>query len=619
LVEPYKAGLITEWGIKKFNLDDLYVRFFRLAERRIAEMTGKGVVCYISNFSYLGDPSFVVMRRRFLAEFDAFWFDCLNGDSRETGKLTPEGKPDPSVFSTEWNREGIRVGTAIGLMVRKAPRAARPSVGFRHFWGVTKRADLLASLSEGQLLAVSQTARSSVPRYEPVRPDAANRYSFRPLDVAAPYLTWPKLTDLCAEPPSNGLMEKRGGALMDIDRAALEKRMRMYYDPKANWETLKASKTGLTEDAARYDARKARAKVLAAEKYRPDRMLRYALRPFDTRWCYFSAVRPLWNEPRPTLFAQCWEGNAFLLSRVNASRDPEGPPFYFVPGLSDDHLLAPDASCFPLRLRAVVAEPAQTGLFADEAIPIANLSPAARAYLAALDIPDPDSDAEIVPGLRAYELIWLHTLAVGYAPAYLRENADGIRGDWPRIPLPAGRAAVLASAALGRQVAALLDTERPVSGVTAGAIRPELKPVAALGRVGGGSLNPDAGDLDVTAGWGHAGKEGVTMPGKGRVAEHAAGQAPFAMPGASYDIYLNDVACWRNVPARAWEYTIGGYQVIKKWLSYREKTLLGRGLTAEEAQEVTHMARRITALVLLEPALDANYAAVVAETYAWQK
>ena len=67
LVEPYKKDLNKPaaaggWGIKKFNLDDLYVRFFRLAERRIAEMSGKGVVSFISNFSYLSDPSFVVMR-----------------------------------------------------------------------------------------------------------------------------------------------------------------------------------------------------------------------------------------------------------------------------------------------------------------------------------------------------------------------------------------------------------------------------------------------------------------------------------------------------------------------------------------------------------------------------
>ena len=59
------------------------------------------------------------MRQRFLKEFDTLWFDCLNGDSRETGKLTPDGKPDPSVFSTEYNREGIRVGTAIGLLCER--------------------------------------------------------------------------------------------------------------------------------------------------------------------------------------------------------------------------------------------------------------------------------------------------------------------------------------------------------------------------------------------------------------------------------------------------------------------------------------------------------------------
>ena len=120
LVEPYKVGLQSRWGIKKFNLDDLYIRFWRIAERRIAQATGEGVVCFISNFSWLNGPSFAVMRERLLNEFDTIWVDNLNGDSRETGKLTPESKPDPSVFSTEFNREGIRVGTAIVTMARRA-------------------------------------------------------------------------------------------------------------------------------------------------------------------------------------------------------------------------------------------------------------------------------------------------------------------------------------------------------------------------------------------------------------------------------------------------------------------------------------------------------------------
>ena len=83
------------------------------------------------------------------------------------------------------------------------------------------------------------------------------------------------------------------------------------------------------------------------------------------------------------------------------------------------------------------------------------------------------------------------------------------------------------------------------------------------------------------------------------------------------DVYLNDVAYWRGVPSGVWSYTIGGYQVMKKWLSYREKALLGRDLKVEEVREVTRMARRIAAILLLQPQLDANYLAVKAATYPW--
>lgn len=62
---------------------------------------------------------------------------------------------------------------------------------------------------------------------------------------------------------------------------------------------------------------------------------------------------------------------------------------------------------------------------------------------------------------------------------------------------------------------------------------------------------------------------------------------------------------------------MGGYQLIEKWLSYRERSLLGRALTIDEVTEVTHMARRIAALLLLQPALDANYRAVKADLYVW--
>ena len=245
-------------------------------------------------------------------------------------------------------------------------------------------------------------------------------------------------------------------------------------------------------------------------------------------------------------------------------------------------------------------------------------------------MPDPDLDTETAG------LIWLHALAVGYAPDYLTENADGIRQDWPRVPLPDTAEALQHSARLGREIAALLDTETTVPGVTAGNIRNELKVLAVITKVGGGPLNPDTGDLALIAGWGYGGKDGVTMPGKGKAVqrdytpeERAAIREGAAALGLSpeqalahlgegtYDIYLNDVAYWRNIPAKVWNYYIGGYQVIKKWLSYREQPLLGRSLTPDEVEEVTRMARRLAAIVLLEPALNVNYQAVKASPYVW--
>jgi hypothetical protein len=89
----------------------------------------------------------------------------------------------------------------------------------------------------------------------------------------------------------------------------------------------------------------------------------------------------------------------------------------------------------------------------------------------------------------------------------------------------------------------------------------------------------------------------------------SANQAP------SLDIFLNDIACWRDVPETVWDYTIGGYQVIKKWLSYHEKPFLGGGLTPDKVRYVTEMARRLTALIVLQSCLDDNYRNVIRTIY----
>ena len=109
------------------------------------------------------------------------------------------------------------------------------------------------------------------------------------------------------------------------------------------------------------------------------------------------------------------------------------------------------------------------------------------------------------------------------------------------------------------------------------------------------------------------------MPGRGRAEPraHAPGEADTeahaTLLGArTLDVWMNAATCWRNVPERVWEFRVGGYQVLKKWLSYRDSSILDRGLTAEEVEHVQATARRVAAILLLGPALDAAHRACAA-------
>ena len=114
-------------------------------------------------------------------------------------------------------------------------------------------------------------------------------------------------------------------------------------------------------------------------------------------------------------------------------------------------------------------------------------------------------------------------------------------------------------------------------------------------------------DFTVTAGWGHFGAGETVMPGLGCTVERAytpEEQDAFddALPvlgDTTFDVYLNERAFWSNVPAAVWDYKLGGYQVLKKWLSYREQGILGRSLKPEDVQHFTDTARRIAAILRL--------------------
>lgn len=554
------------------GLNELYVRFFRMAERRIVEMNqpAQGVICFISNYSWLDGLSFTGMRERYLDAFDKIWIDNLHGD-RIISEYSPDGRTSETVFAIEGNSPGIKIGTAISLFVKSGKGQAK--VLYRDMnqaRAADRRAALLANLDG----------------YEPLKPVLEIGLPLKPRAISKGFLNWPPLLELF--PVSfPGVKTSRDDVVVDIDRDRLVKRMEQYFNPKINHDQMRQISPSAMTSTGRFKAEEARDQLIKRE-FLPDKTVRYCYRPFDMRWLYWEPETKLLDEKRTDYFPQVFQGNIWFTCTTRSRKQDFYLP-HVTSVLTDLNVIEANVQLFPLLLHA------QQATLLERAGRKPNLSEAAAAYLRALKAMPED--------------LFYHTLAILHAPAYRTENGGALRQDWPRVPLPESKKTLLASAELGRQVAALLNTEQPVPGITEGKVRPELKSIAIPTRVNGKQLNPDAGDLDVTAGWGHAGKEGITMPGKGKIEQHE----------NAYDVYLNNVALWKNVPVDVWDYTIGGYQVIKKWLSYREKELLGRGLTLDEVQEVTNIARRIAALLSLQPALDANYSIVKSATHQWQR
>ena len=283
---------------------------------------------------------------------------------------------------------------------------------------------------------------------------------------------------------------------------------------------------------------------------------------------------------------------------------------YVIPfWLADDARPAHPAGAVPLF--DIQAEGAGTGAGRP------NLSERALEYLAGIGV----TDAGLSPESAA--LIWLHALAVGYSPLYLEENGDAIRNDWPRVPLPATIGGLRASAKLGQRIADLLDldTNDAVLGPLASERR---RTIAVLTKAGGGAVMPERGDLAITAGWAieqtRVQRSGavsrIVMPGGGKaLIRHRADDERGSLSSSELDllgtgvvdVYLNDDVYWRGIPQAVWDFKVGGFQVLRKWLSYRASNILERDLTLAEVRVFTSICLRLTELVLLGPELDSNY------------
>ena len=561
------------------GLNDPYVRFFRMAERRIVEKTGRGVVCFISNFSWLDKPSFTGMRERYLEVFDMVRIDCLNGDIRSGGK-TPDGNTDGNVFTTD-NTEGIKLGTAVATLVRKSEHAPAREIAFRHLWGEAK-------FKREKLLESSEAKPETM--YENVEPILLLGLPFTPAKtkVSEGWFNCPALPDLF---PTSfpGVKTSRDSFLVDTDLERLKTRITDYFNPSLSHEEIARSYPRVMQNTKRFNAQSVRNMLVARGGPNESGFIRHVYRPFDNRWLYWEAETKLLDEKRADYRPHVFEGNIWLATPAKQRKEWSPPPVAF--SIGDINHMDSSTTYVPLWLF-------DEGLNAVNSERRPNLSESAQSYLKRI-------------GASAEDLFH-YALATLHDPAYRATNSDALRVEWPRIPLPdwpnggakdAGEV-IAQSATRGRELACLLDSDAPVPGVTLAPLRPEIAVIGVPSTARGGQMMGD--DFTVTADWGRL-RAGAVNSGTGCLVERtyteeeraAFSDALPVLGEKAFDVYLNERALWRCIPAAVWNYKLGGYQVLKKWLSYRESDILGRPLKPEEVQHFTDTARRIAGILML--------------------
>ena len=368
--------------------------------------------------------------------------------------------------------------------------------------------------------------------YEKVTPNLELGLPFKPIAAIQSWFDWPTLVDLF--PVSfPGAKTNRDGFLVDIDLTRLRARIGDYFNRDLDHEEVARRYPVIMKTASHFDALSTRTTLLQRGGPNESGFVKFAYRPFDTRWLYWEADTKLLNDKRAAYKSQVFAGNVWLEARQRDGKETfsRGTLVREFAGDFGNGL----SHFFPLWLRD--GGDLLTNHH-DRHRP--NISASAQRYLDRLDLD--------------VECLFHHVIATLHDSAYRSANAGALHLEWPRIPMPdwpdgtaAGAAEELvASAARGRELAALLDSDTPVAGVTTGALRSELAVIAVPTTIESSNMAGD--DFAVSAGWGHFGTGKAVMPGQGRIVgrDHTedertalADEIP-TLGDTTFDVYLNE-------------------------------------------------------------------------------
>jgi len=399
IMEDYKKEPGGKIKLQERNakwLNDDYVKFIRQGEYYI-EKNGEGVLAYITNHSYLDNPTFRGMRWHLLNTFDDIYVLDLHG-STQRREVTPDGKPDKNVFD-------IQQGVSIIIAVKKN-QAQKGLANLYHsdFWGDRKsKYDRLNASSVNSI------------NWEKLSP-SDNQYLFVPRDnslyekyeafLSVDELFTSKTTGIVTARDALTIHERKEDliktikdfSLLDVEDArqkySLGKDVRDWSVSGAQQDLLK---TNLDEDLCK--------------------PILYRL--FDKRWTYYTGKsKGFLCMPRGEVMKHFHRGENIGL--ITARSNKSGRPDHFFLSKYMSEAKTGESSTQSIIIPLYRYESTMGELETK----ISNFDPKIYSKI-----------KETIPNIKP-ESLFDYIYAVLHSPSYRDRYAEFLKSDFPRIPYP---------------------------------------------------------------------------------------------------------------------------------------------------------------------------------------
>jgi predicted helicase len=512
LMDRYKTAVRGERNIQP--LSDDYIKFIRFAHDRI-ERTGYGIIGMITNHSYLSGLIHRGMREELLKTFDEIYMLNLHGNAlmRETA---PDGGPDENVFD-------IRQGVAIALFVKKRESESSVKMKYADLWGLRK--GKYRYLLENDISTIEWQELEPVPPY----------FFFVPkkLDFRAEYETGWSVPDIFPV-ASVAVGTYLDHFVIDFDEDLLRSRIDTFRDEAlSNNEVEEKLKL---RDSGSWSLSAAR-KAIQSDSAWGDKIHNHLYRPFDVRAIFYCA--DVVARPRHEVMRHMLNENLGLLT-VRRIRTEIHQHFFITNLIADKSTISIRDNCIisPLYLYTTPEDTAGTFLATEEVTREPNLSSKFIATVKeklSLDfVPDGKGDLKKTFGP---EDILHYAYAVFHSPTYRERYAEFLKIDFPRLPLTSNLNLFKKLANKGEELIALHLMESPRLD----------KLITSF---------PETGSNEVE---------------KVRYAEPRRTESGKAVPGR---VFINKTQYFEGIDAEVWEFQIGGYQVLQKWLKDRKNRKL---------------------------------------------